>query len=183
MRITNLTNITIEAGTGIPNGERYLFGTATLTNNATLLAHLIFMAEEAFKIQTVGSFSVVLTLQPLSKSITSKAVLDGGNSLGLSFEDGLDLTLIWFEASDDAVINATTESFLKQAVKYTKAQGQHKEFLYSNYALPSQDAIASYGRRNQEYLRAVSKIYAPKQVFQRLVPGGFKLYRKDPICC
>ncbi len=96
---------------------------------------------------------------------------------------GLDLTLIWFEASDDDAINAATKSFLKQAARYTKAQGQHKEFLYSNYALPSQDPITSYGRPNQENLRAVSKIYDPKQVFQNLVPGGFKLYRKDPICC
>ncbi len=83
-------------------------------------------------------------------------------------------------ADDAAVLNAT-ETFVRQAQDYTKSRHQHIKFLYSNYALPSQDPIASYGKESQDYLRAVSKRYDPNQVFQMLVPGGFKLYREDEV--
>ena len=96
---------------------------------------------------------------------------------------GMDFTIIWSNTGDDVVLNAAAEAFLSQAVQLTKAQGQYFGFLYSNYALPSQDPIASYGPANQATLRAVSKIYDPRQVFQNQVPGGFKLYRTGPICC
>lgn len=92
-------------------------------------------------------------------------------------------TVIWSNAADDAALNAAAETFLTQAVQYTKSQGQYHGFLYSNYALPSQDPIASYGPTNQATLRAVSKMYDPNQVFQDQVPGGFKLSRNGPICC
>ena len=95
----------------------------------------------------------------------------------------MDFTVIWSNAGDDVALNAATEVFLSQAVQLTKAQGQYNGFLYSNYALPSQDPIASYGPSNQAMLRAVSKMYDPKQIFQNQVPGGFKLYRKGPKCC
>ena len=65
----------------------YLFGTATFANNATLLAQILSIVETTFK--TVhGNYSVSVTFQAVPKSITSKAALNGGNSLGLGPEDG-----------------------------------------------------------------------------------------------
>ncbi|KAI9748130.1 MAG: hypothetical protein M4579_007307, partial [Chaenotheca gracillima] len=83
----------------------------------------------------------------------------------------------------DAVLNAT-KTFVRRAREYTQSEHQFLPFLYSNYALPSQDPIASYGRASQARLRAVARRYDPQQVFQRLVPGGFKLYRDErDVCC
>ncbi len=82
-------------------------------------------------------------------------------------------------AADDAAVLNATETFIRQAQDYTKSQHQHIKFLYSNYALPSQDPIASYGKESQRFLRTVSRKYDSSQVFQTLVPGGFKLYRQD----
>ncbi len=96
---------------------------------------------------------------------------------------GLDLTIQWSEAQDDAAINAATESLLRQAIQYAKSQGQYNQYLYLNYALQQQDPIAGYGADNQAFLRAVSKKYDPRGIFQKLVPGGFKLYRTDSTCC
>lgn len=75
---------------------------------------------------------------------------------------------------DDDVISAL-ETFLARAEEYTRAEGQYQPFLYLNYALPGQDPIASYGKRNVQFLRHVSRKYDPNRVFQELVPGGFKL--------
>ena len=96
---------------------------------------------------------------------------------------GLDLTLQWGLAEDDVAVGTAVESLLTQAIQYAKSIGKHNEFLYLNYALPNQDPIAGYGEENVERLRATSRHYDPKQVFQNLVPGGFKLHRKDKICC
>ena len=161
-------------------------------------------------VQTVKSFQASFVLQPIPKSITSKAALNGGNSLGLSSDDGdlvctslllfrlhmcrldleanpyvagLDLTIQWSEASDDAAINAATQSLLRQAIQYAKSQGQYNPYLYLNYALQQQDPIAGYGKDNQAFLRRISKKYDPRGVFQKIVPGGFKLYRNDSTCC
>ena len=79
-------------------------------------------------------------------------------------------------AHDAAFINAT-HTFLRLTREYTQSQRQYIAFLYSNYALPSQDPIASYGEENKAILRIVAHKYDPQLVFQRLVPGGFKLYR------
>ena len=96
---------------------------------------------------------------------------------------GLDLTIQWSEAGDDAAINAATQTFVRQAIQYAKSQGKYNRYLYLNYALQQQDPIAGYGPENQAFLRMMSRKYDPRGVFQKLVPGGFKLYRNDSVCC
>ena len=76
---------------------------------------------------------------------------------------------------DLPIINAATEKYVDAVNAYTKSVGQFKPFLYMNYALPTQPVIESYGSENVRFLRQVSKKYDPDQVFQKLVPGGFKL--------
>ena len=75
-----------------------------------------------------------------------------------------------------AVLNATS-TLLAQSITYAKSQNLYNEFIYLNYALQSQDPIASYGEESVARLRAVSSRYDPQGVFQRLCPGGFKLWR------
>lgn len=47
--------------------------------------------------------------------------------------------------------------------------------IYLNYATKDQDSISSYGAVNVQKLKVAAKKYDPEQVFQKLVPGGFKL--------
>jgi len=49
--------------------------------------------------------------------------------------------------------------------------------VYLNYADRSQDPIAGYGAAIGADLRAVSRKYDPKGVFQESVPGGFRVFR------
>lgn len=66
-----------------------LFGTATFMNSAALFAHILTLAEAEFlPVQTVKDFQASFVLQPIPRSITGKAALNGGNSLGLSPDDG-----------------------------------------------------------------------------------------------
>lgn len=73
------------------------------------------------------------------------------------------------------MIENATQQFIKSVDEYTKSIGQFKPFRYMNYAYPTQNVIHSYGLENVDFLRRVSRKYDPAQVFQRLVPGGYKL--------
>jgi len=53
--------------------------------------------------------------------------------------------------------------------------GVWNEFIYLNYAAPWQKPITSYGQANKNFLQSVSKEYDPNSLFQKAVPGGFKL--------
>lgn len=77
----------------------------------------------------------------------------------------------------------TIESMLRASVVLAKESGGFREFVYLNYALQAQDPIASYGTANVQRLESIAAVYDPSQVFQRLVPGGFKLFRTDVTCC
>ena len=81
----------------------------------------------------------------------------------------------YWDDADETLIEGATQKFIDSVNEYTKSIGQFKSFRYMNYAYPTQDVISSYGRENVEYMRRVSRKYDPAQVFQRLVPGGYKL--------
>lgn len=70
-----------------------------------------------------------------------------------------------------------TQKFINGVNEYTKSIEQSKPFLHMSCAYPTQDVINSYGKENVNFLRRVSETCDPAQVFQRLVPGGCKLYR------
>ena len=86
-----------------------------------------------------------------------------------------ELSIKWEREADDAVIESTARGLIDQIDKSARNAGTDNGFLYLNYALNGQDPIAGYGRDNVARLRAVSRKYDPERVFQRQVPGGFKL--------
>lgn len=60
-----------------------MFGVARYANNAALIANILDIGQDVFKgFQPKGNFSYSHGLQPISKAITSKAALNGGNVLG-----------------------------------------------------------------------------------------------------
>lgn len=47
--------------------------------------------------------------------------------------------------------------------------------MYLNYADKTQDPLSSYGPKNVKKMKDAARKYDPKGVFQKLVPGGFKI--------
>lgn len=64
---------------------------------------------------------------------------------------------------------------MQKANEAAREMGMLHEFVYLNYANQDQDPISTYGRENVASLRAAAAKYDPRGVFQRQVPGGFKL--------
>ncbi|KAL8773027.1 MAG: hypothetical protein Q9209_002047 [Squamulea sp. 1 TL-2023] len=182
MRITNLSDIAKE-GTP-PNGARNAWASFSFANNATILAHVLDLADEAFvPLRAIPGFSAIFSFQAISKEIIKHMSSNGGNSLGIDPNRNifwLNYGVSYTNAADDELVYSTTRNYFDKVEQYTRSTGQHESFIYMNYALPTQRVIESYGQANVNFLRAVAKKYDPRLVFQRLVPGGFKLGSVPP---
>lgn len=51
------------------------------------------------------------------------------------------------------------------------------KFRYLNYSDISQDPLSTYGENNIKQMQEVAVKYDPNGIYQRLVPGGFKISR------
>ena len=176
----NLTRLsTVANETATPLWE-WAFYTATYSVSADLLSKITDAFNETISTTTIpGLILWTFALEPLPTIITQYGDKKGGNSLGTSPKDGdavvLLLTAIWNNTGSDALVKGTAGKMITNANAIAKGMGLLHEFQYINYADPSQDPIRSYTVQNVQRLKAASKKYDPKGVFQKQVPGGFKL--------
>lgn len=186
MRISNLTDFSIELSASNPNGNRQLFVTGTYANSAKQMAAIYAISNSTVQpLLNVVGLKWSVSFQPIPTAITDKAALNGGNSLGLSAADGnifnVLLTATWDDESDDARIETQAKSLFAQAETSAEALGVTNPYLYLNYAASWQNPIAGYGASNVSALQAASKKYDPTGVFQYQVPGGFKLFGQATV--
>jgi hypothetical protein len=178
--------LTVKLGEGSPDGQRYSDWMMSLKADRQILTFLVDtfykMLPEVEAIANSGHFLVV---QLITEGQLKGMQRNGGNALGLSPDNG-PLYIVnpqsqWHNEADDAKIL----NFWSKLFATVRAEAQKKDlnddYIYMNYASPFQDPIASYGAANVQKLKVVSKKYDPAQVFQRLVPGHFKLTKGAPI--
>ena len=113
--------------------------------------------------------------EPMLKNMANK----GGNALGLDSSKGpvhlMHISCWWANESDDEVIYAFVNSFWDKVLAQAKSVGVYNEYIYMNYASMFQDPISGYGASNKALLQKIAKKYDPRQVYQTLQPGYFKL--------
>lgn len=89
MRISNLSDFTIELNGRNPNGNRQLFYTATYANDYTMLYQLFQQSNASLQaVVNVAGLSWSLSLQPIVPAITKFSAQTGGNALGLDPSEG-----------------------------------------------------------------------------------------------
>ncbi|KAI1501826.1 hypothetical protein F5X99DRAFT_418254 [Biscogniauxia marginata] len=120
------------------------------------------------------------TLQPYARSQLEASAKKGGNSLGLNPSLGsivsVAFLMYWNLASDDEKILGTFKGALTKMKEYALSRGQLIDFTYMNYSFNFQDPISSYGAENKKELQRVSNKFDPQGIFQKGVPGGWKLF-------
>lgn len=84
--------------------------------------------------------------------------------------------LLWIRTADNDRVEKTIQRVMDDIKDTAKKQGLWNKFLYLNSAGQWQDVISSYGKKNVN-LKEVSKKYDPDGLFQKAVPGGYKLPR------
>ena len=129
------------------------------------------------KLRKITAGSAAFGLQPISASAVIAGGLRGGNALGLTTvnQTWFHMDVAWLFAKDDANALRVSQSIIDDIEYATKAQDSYLPYIFMNDANEKQDVIAHYGQANARKLKAVQAKYDPKCVFQRLVPGGFKI--------
>lgn len=128
------------------------------------------------------STGIQLIFQPLWRTSRARSfAASGGNVLGLEDADE-DLVIVlatttWQSSGSDELVNQVMKDFIDEAQVMAKKAKVNSRYIYTNYAAGWQDPMKGYGEKSLEFLKEVSRIYDPGQVFQKQVPGGFKLDR------
>lgn len=180
LMIADLLTLTEELSAGQANGQRVWYDTITVRSDAVYFEQ----ARELFDIVFSPLFNTstvvvtALSWQPVTKPMLAPGC--GMNSLGLCPSDGnlviMNWNIAWLNSTGDEAVKKAADVFLQQARDLGRERGVLDEYVYLNYAQQEQNPIASYGEENVKFLRNVSRRYDPEGVFQKLVPGGFKLY-------
>lgn len=120
------------------------------------------------------------TLQPYALSQLQASAKKGGNSLGLDPSLGpiisVALLMYWNLKSDDDKILGAFKAALKEMKADASSRGQLIDYVFMNYSFNFQDPIGSYGEENKKVLQKVSTKFDPEGIFQKGVPGGWKLF-------
>ena len=158
-----------------------LYATLTFSNKLPVLQEVTKILNDKldfYKQDPFYAYAGVL-LQPLPRVFTEKSLERGGNVLGLErYKDDnilLQLDVAWDGSQYDTRIRHLADDVMGTLTTYLRAAGELKDFEYINYAFQDQDPLGSYGPAALAKIKAASKKYDPGQVFQKLVPGGFKL--------
>ncbi|ORY10736.1 hypothetical protein BCR34DRAFT_340204 [Clohesyomyces aquaticus] len=186
MRKAKLSSFTdeIAGSSSVTNGQNNLFVTATFVNDVDqspeYMAEIYELADAtAQSLISVVGLVITMTFQPLPHVIYSKSTSTGGNVLGLDrFTDDLINVLFvvsWQLPTDNPRVEQGLKALVESINDRAKERGMFNEFVYLNYAAEWQDPIQGYGEENVRFLKSVSRRFDPNGLFQKGVPGGFKL--------
>ncbi|KAI1347633.1 putative FAD-binding oxidoreductase [Xylaria sp. FL0043] len=128
-------------------------------------------------VQSVTSGSLAYAFQPISPNLVNSGEQRGGNALGLSPVEQTWFTLdaLWWSPEDDQLVHHAVQNLIDDIEDTTKSEGRYLQYQFMNDASWDQPVIAHYGAASVGRMRQVQAQYDPTLVFQRLVPGGFKL--------
>lgn len=132
-------------------------------------------------IAKVSGIGWSVTLEPLPRVFLEASSKLGGNVLGLASNATgnalvlCDSSFTWTNANDTARVRKAGLKLLDEIIRAAKKRGTQNRWVDVNHADFTQDPIASFGPENKAFLLGVSRQYDPNQIFQKQVPGGFKI--------
>ncbi|XXH06062.1 hypothetical protein Hte_012507 [Hypoxylon texense] len=178
-----LTQMAAQQAGGVSNQVRCAYMNVTVkADAATLQAATDIYTAAITPLQSCQGLTSSLTFQPYPVSLLEQSIAKGGNSLGLNPSDGPAVSVLllnyWQEKSDDDRILTVMKDALEGIRAQAVGKGTALDYVYLNYAAGFQDPIGSYGAENKKRLQEVSKKYDPEGLFQKGVPGGFKLFKE-----
>lgn len=128
-----------------------------------------------------ATLELIFQWQPITRGIVKKMEERGGNVLGLEsvVADGPAFMYNLVFTADTEAHQAVVLPMLFEMNKLIQAKademGKNKNWEFLNYAHGSQDPLAHYTAKNIAFMKAVSRKFDRKQMFQRLRQTGFRL--------
>lgn len=130
-------------------------------------------------IKDAEGFIFSFGFHPLTKALLVNSAKVGGNAMDISPSDGpLFVILInpcWAKPQDDSRVFAAVEALVADFRRLASDRGLLHRYIFTNYAYQKDNVMAGYGEQSLARLRAASEKYDPEGMFQKGVPGGFKL--------
>ncbi|OAL43510.1 bifunctional solanapyrone synthase [Pyrenochaeta sp. DS3sAY3a] len=158
---------------------RWTFAATTFYLDSKTYKDAAEIAQEATKkLANVNGATMVLMPQPISRSMVQASRASGQSPFTVT-----DREQMWFcinmgwnlESDDEAVGNILMET-LDAIDTMTKQRGLYDRFIFPNDAYHRQDPLRSFGQNAYRKMRGIANTYDPDRIFQRQVPGGFKLW-------
>ncbi|EWC47300.1 hypothetical protein DRE_03419 [Drechslerella stenobrocha 248] len=147
---------------------------------------LVFNDRLVKPFSNVPGFQATLAFHPITPKAVQAGKNRGGNSLGLDNITKpilvVNLTTQWASPADDKRIRAALEDIHANYILHAKNRKLYHEYIYLNYARQSDNPLASYGTAAAKALQCASQKYDPNGVFQKQVPGGFKVNFSSTRC-
>ncbi|KAL8981369.1 MAG: hypothetical protein Q9205_003819 [Flavoplaca limonia] len=145
------------------------------------IADIVTKAPELATIQSTAGGSLAIGVQPINTNLIRIGNAHGGNSLGLKNvnQTWFVLDAGWISSDADAMIHNATRALNTRIKDASKAEGVYEPYEFMNDASWDQDVISTYGVEGKRNMRQVQRKYDPNMVFQKLVPGGWKLPKDD----
>ncbi|KAJ4364605.1 hypothetical protein N0V83_009201 [Neocucurbitaria cava] len=164
-------------------GYRDIWFTMTFKNNPTIFAHVVDshqkFVDEWKAENTDHDFITQCMFQAIPTIFAKHSVEQGGNVLGLEREKDNAIMLLFNIAVKGAETETRARAKLRahgeELQRFAASQGGLVGWEYMNYADSYQNPLGSYGSENVAKIRAASKKYDPKGIFQTRCPGGFKI--------
>ncbi|KAE8148199.1 hypothetical protein BDV25DRAFT_20937 [Aspergillus avenaceus] len=163
-------------------GLHHILLTQTFINDARVVQKAIelqnhYISEAKAKAHG-NDWTLISLFQPFPAVFGQLAKHKGGNMLGLDDENNHILYLLgysWDNTADNDLFNSIGYKVFGEVQSYAKELGVDGRYVYLNYAGKGQNPLQSYGEDNAREIARVAKTYDPQGVFQRQVPGGFKI--------
>ena len=178
IRFDTLTSLTKELEA--PANVRDLFATLSFANDADLISEIYELSKKLLEpVKDTLGLSWITMFQPVPKVFSDRGNERGGNVMGLDRANGNQVLFLFFVAwaneADDKVLNDAANTLIQQVKALTQQKNKANDWIYLNYALSTQDVLTAYGPGNVQKIAAAAKKYDPNGVFQKLVPGGYKI--------
>lgn len=129
------------------------------------------------KIRSATAGSTSFSIQPISSSVVEAGNAKGGNALGLTAvnQTWFKVDSGWLWPDDDEVVHSGSTQLIGEVQAAAKESGNSLRYIFMNDASWDQEVIDHYGTNNVRKFRQIQREYDPDLVFQRLVPGGYKI--------
>ncbi|TVY19433.1 Bifunctional solanapyrone synthase [Lachnellula arida] len=181
MRISNTSDFAEEIVAFQPSNPQGFFATTVFRTSLPLIQRIFSLWNDTTPLlQNVTGLLYNLDLQSVPTFIPGNSLgLENAAANGSNHTGSLTICLLsnyWADTADSPTMIFVTQNLLTQMKDAAKEQGLDERWEYLNYASEFQHPIESYGAASQANMRAVSKKYDPNCVFQKQVPGGFKLF-------
>ncbi|KAF2753649.1 putative FAD-binding oxidoreductase [Pseudovirgaria hyperparasitica] len=176
-KIQSLTSMI--AGAPVPPNPRWDWWNVNFRPTAAIYDHFqpLLQGQPVETISSVKNSTIAVGLNSIGPNVIQRGIDMGGNLLGNTVEaqTWFAINAGWANAADDETVHTAGGELIRQMRDVTIKEGEHIEWLFPNEANHDQQVTGSFGVQNVEELRRVRDKYDPQRVYQRLLPGGFKI--------